>query len=87
MSWFTNDGGLQVHEDGSGDVLSRSGLTEESVEGIVPTSDCLVTGHLSIGLDSMFQAVKLPAGVADLNASLSDVHRDTLTLQGREYPG
>jgi hypothetical protein len=31
------------------------------------SSDGLIAGHLAVGLNAMFQAVKLPAGVSDLS--------------------
>ena len=77
---LTDDSGLQVDKNSSGDVFSGSSLTEEGVEGIVSSSKSLVTGHLSIRLDPMFQAVKLPAGIANLDTGLTDVDGDTLTL-------
>lgn len=61
-------------------MFTGSGLTEERVEGVVPSSDCLVTGHLTIGLDAMFQAVELPACIANLSSGLANVNRDALTL-------
>jgi len=70
---FVNNGRLQIEEDGSGDVLSGTSLGEEGVEGIITTTDGLVTGHLSIGLDSVLEAEELPAGVTDLDTTLSDV--------------
>jgi hypothetical protein len=60
-------------------MFASTGLAEERVEGIVSASDGFVTGHLSIRLNSMFQAVQLPTGVTDLATGLSDVDRDTLT--------
>lgn len=69
----TNHGGLQVHKHGSGHVLAGPSLTEERVERVVPTADGFVTGHLTIGLNSMFKAVQLPAGIADLNPGLAHV--------------
>ncbi|MCP6198988.1 hypothetical protein NL445_28555, partial [Klebsiella pneumoniae] len=56
-----------------------SGLAEESVERIVSTPDGLVCGHLAIRLDAVLQAVKLPAGITDLDSSLANVYRDALT--------
>ncbi len=53
---FTNYGWLQVDEDGSGHVLSGSGFGEESVEGVITATDRLVRGHLTVGLDPVFQA-------------------------------
>ena len=81
---LTNDSGLQVHKNSSGNMLSSSSLTEEGVEGIIPSSNCLVTGHLSIRLDSMFQTIEFPAGITNLNTSLSNVDRDALTLWAEE---
>jgi len=64
-------------------MLPSSSLTEEGVEGIISSSNGLVTGHLSIWLDPMFKAVKLPAGIANLDTSLSYMDGDTLTLEER----
>ncbi|RDX86580.1 hypothetical protein CR513_32074, partial [Mucuna pruriens] len=36
---FVNDGGFEIDEDGTGDVLAGSGLAEESVEGVVGHSE------------------------------------------------
>ncbi len=81
---LTDDSGLQVHKNSPGDVFSSSSLTEEGVEGIISSSESLVTGHLSVRLDPMFQAVKLPAGISNLDTSLTDVDGDTLTLLERK---
>ena len=51
---LTNYRRLKIDEDSTGYVLASAGLTEEGVEGVVTTSDSFVTGHLAIGLDSMF---------------------------------
>ena len=77
-SWF------KVDKHGTGDVLSSSSLGEKGVERVVTTSDGLVTGHLSIRLDSMLQAVQFPAGITDLNTGLSNVDRDALTLKSEQ---
>jgi len=66
-SWF------KIDEDGSWDVLSSSSFTEEGVEGIITTSDGLVTWHLTIRLDTVLKTVQFPAGVTDLDTGLSDV--------------
>ena len=42
-----DDGGLQIDEDGTWDVLASAGLGEEGVEGIVTTTDGLVGWHLN----------------------------------------
>jgi hypothetical protein len=72
-SWF------QVDKDGTWYMFASSSLTEEGVEGVITTSNGLVTGHLTIGLDSVFETVQFPAGITDLDTGLSDVDRDTLT--------
>mmetsp|Transcript_68980 Transcript_68980/g.144018 ORF Transcript_68980/g.144018 Transcript_68980/m.144018 type:complete len:288 (-) Transcript_68980:66-929(-) len=76
---FIDDSGFQVNEDRARDVLASTSLREESVESVVATTNGFVRWHLAIRLDSMFQAEKLPAGIADLNASLTDVNADGLT--------
>jgi len=55
------------------------GLGEERIESIIAASDGLVGWHLTIGLDAVLQAKELPAGVADLDASLADVDAKSLT--------
>ena len=42
MSWLTDNSWLQINKDGSGYVLAGPGLTEESVKGVIPTSDGFV---------------------------------------------
>ena len=76
---FVYNSWLQVHKDGSWDVLSSSSLAKEGVEGIVSSSDGLVRRHLSVRLNAVLQTVELPAGVSDLDSSLSNVDRDTFT--------
>jgi hypothetical protein len=78
---LTDDSGLQIDEDGTGNVLASAGLAEEGVEGVVTTADGLVGGHLAIRLDAVLQAVQFPAGIADLDTSLADVDGDALTLK------
>ena len=62
-------------------MFAGTSLTEECVETIVTTTDSFVTGHQSIGLDTVLQAVQFPAGVTDLDTSLTDMDGDTFTLQ------
>ena len=64
-------------------MLSSSSLGEESVEGVVSSTEGLVWGHLAIRLDAMFQTVQLPAGIANLTTGLANVDGDTLTLKQR----
>ena len=61
-------------------MLASPCLTEEGVEGVVPSPNSLVTWHLAIRLNAVFQTVELPAGIADLDTSLANVDGDALTL-------
>lgn len=70
---FINNGWFEIQKDGSWDVFSGSGFREESVEGIISSSDGLVRGHLTVGLDSVLEAEEFPTGVTDLNSGLSNV--------------
>jgi hypothetical protein len=76
---FINDGGFQIQKDSSGDVFSGSSFTEESVEGIISSSDGFVGRHLSVRLDSVLQTEQFPAGVADLDTTLSNVNRNNFS--------
>ena len=80
ITHLVDDGGLQVHEDGPGDVLPGPGLVEEGGVGVVPAAHRLVAGHGAIRLDAVLQAVELPAGVANLDSGLADVNTDALSL-------
>jgi hypothetical protein len=71
--------GLEIDEDAARHVLSGTSLGEEGVEGIIASSDGLVRGHLSVGLDAVLEAVQLPARISDLDSGLSDVNGDNLT--------
>jgi len=76
---LVDDGGLQVHEDGTGHVLAGASLREEGVERVVAAADGLVRWHLTVRLNAVLQAVQLPAGVTNLNTSLTDVDRNALS--------
>jgi hypothetical protein len=60
-------------------VLSGTSLTEESVEGIVTTSNGFVRWHLTVWLNSVLKAEKLPAGVTNLDTGLTDVDGNDLS--------
>ena len=62
-TYLIDDGGFEIDEDSSGDVLASAGFGEEGVEGVITTTDGLVGGHLAVGLDTVLEAVKLPAGI------------------------
>jgi hypothetical protein len=60
-------------------MLACAGLREERVERIISATNCLVTGHLTIGLDAMLETEELPASIANLYASLAKVKAKDLT--------
>jgi len=76
---FVDDGGLQIDEDGARDVFAGSGLAEKRVERVVASADGLIRGHLSIGLNSVLQAVQFPAGIAHLDTGLADMNGNDLS--------
>jgi hypothetical protein len=76
---FVNNSRFQVDEDTSRDMFARTGFREEGIEGIITSSDGLVTWHLTIGLDAVLQAEQFPAGVSDLNTALTDMDTDCFT--------
>ena len=71
---FIYDGWFKIKEYTSWDVFSGSGFTEESVKGIITTSDGFVRWHLSVRLDSVFKTIEFPTGVTNLDTTLSYVN-------------
>jgi hypothetical protein len=59
-------------------MLASTSLAEEGVEAVITSTNGLVAGHLTVGLDTMLQAVQLPAGITDLNTGLANMYRDAL---------
>lgn len=57
--------------------LGTFASTQEGAEGVI-SSNGLVTWHLAITLDAVFQAGELPTGTADLDTSLANVDGDAL---------
>jgi len=68
-----DDGGLEINEHTPGNVLTLTSLGEEGVKGIITTTNGLIGRHLTIGLNTVLEAEKLPALVTDLDTLLSDV--------------
>merc|ERR1719162_2514096 len=86
---FIDNGWLQIHHDATRHVFAGTGLREKSVEGIIATTDCLIRWHLSIGLDAVLEAKKLPASISNLDTTLSEVKAKNLThsCKAGEYLG
>jgi len=60
-------------------MLACTGLTEESIEGVVTSTDGFVARHLAIRLDTMLEAEELPTRIANLNTALAEVKSEDLT--------
>ena len=67
--------GLEIDENGAGNVLARACLGEEGVEGVVANANGLVGWHLAVRLDAVLETVEFPAAVADLDPALANVDR------------
>jgi len=76
---LVNDGRLKIEENGTRDVFSSTGLGEKGVEGIITSTNGLIRGHLTVRLDSVFEAVQFPTGVTDLDTSLTEMNREDFT--------
>jgi hypothetical protein len=76
---LVDDGWLEIYKNRTRDVFACTSFTEESVEGIITAADSGVTGHLTIRLNAMFEAVQLPTSIADLDPGLSNVDRNALS--------
>jgi len=60
-------------------VFTGTGFREESVEGIISSSDGFVGWHLTVGLDTVFKAEEFPASITNLDTSLSYVNRNNFS--------
>jgi hypothetical protein len=76
---FIDNGWFEIEEDSSWDVLTGTGFGEEGVESIITTTDGLIGWHLTIWLNTVFKAEEFPAGVTNLDTSLTDVNRDNFS--------
>lgn len=65
-------------------MLAALHLAEEGVEGVGAPPDRLIRGHEAVREDAMLEAVEFPAGIADLDSSLTHVDTHALTLLGSE---
>jgi len=66
-SWF------EIEEYTSWDVFTSTSFTEEGVESIITTTNGFVRWHLTVRLDTVFEAEELPACVTNLDTGLTDV--------------
>ena len=64
---------LQVDKYGSRNVLASARFAEKCVERVIAAPNGLVTRHLTIGLNSMLQAVQFPTRITNLDTGLSNV--------------
>ena len=67
---FINNSWFQIDEDGTWDVFASTSFREKGVEGVITTTNGLVRWHLTVWLDTVFQAVKFPTGIT-LKSALS----------------
>jgi len=68
---FIKRSGLKIKEYGTWNMLSCTSLREKGVEGIITSTDGFVGRHLTIRLNTVLEAVKLPATVTHLDTSLA----------------
>jgi hypothetical protein len=55
-------------------VFTSSSFWEESVEGIISSSNGFVWWHLTVWLDSVLKTEELPTGVTDLDTALTNMN-------------
>jgi hypothetical protein len=65
-------------------MLPGTSLGKEGVEGVIATANSLVGRHLAIRLDTVLEAVQLPAGVSSLDSGLADVDRKAFSHLEKE---
>merc|ERR1719158_154261 len=73
---LVDDGGLEVEEDGPWNMLARASFREEGGERVVLWLSSFNSRKLTVRLDAVLHAVELPAGIAHLDSSLSNMNGD-----------
>jgi len=78
-AYFVKWSRLKINHHATRDVLASTSLGEEGVERVVTATNSLVRRHLTVRLNSVFKAVKLPAGVTSLDTGLAKMKRKAFT--------
>jgi hypothetical protein len=73
---FIDDVGLEIAVNCARNIFALSSLREEGAEALVWLSGLALISQVSIRLNTMLEAVKLPARVCNLATGLADVDRD-----------
>jgi len=60
-------------------MLSSSSFREKRIESVIAATNSLVRGHLTVRLNPMLEAEKLPTSITDLHAGLANVDAKRLT--------
>jgi len=74
---------LKIEEHSARHVLSSTSLREKGVKGVIATTNSLVRRHLTVWLDAVLKAVKLPATITGLDTSLANVDTQTFSHFGK----
>ncbi len=81
---LTDNGRLEVDENGTGNVLSGTSLAEECRERVVASALHLVRRHVAVGHDAVLHAVEFPASISDLDTGLANVDRNDFPLKKKK---
>ncbi|KAF1801333.1 hypothetical protein FB192DRAFT_1385289, partial [Mucor lusitanicus] len=74
---FVHHSGFQINKDGTRDMLSVASFTEEGRERVV--GHFLFLRNKTVRLNAVFQTVKLPTSITNLNTSLTNVNTNNLS--------
>ena len=61
---FINNSWFQVDKDSTWNMFPSSSFGKECIKRVISRSDRRIIGHVTIGLDAVFKAIQLPAGVS-----------------------
>ena len=76
---FVTDSWFQINVEGTRDVLAGRSLAEKGIESVSSNTRSSITGHHTIGRNTVLQAVQFPAAVTGLDTGLTEVDRDDFT--------
>ena len=76
---FINNSGFKINEHTSGDILTSTRFTEESLESIISAFRLFVRWLDSVGTDSVFKTEQFPTGITNLDTGLTNMDRNNFS--------
>ena len=67
---------FEIDKETSRNMFPGSSFTEKGVKGVISLFEAIIGWNLSVRLNPVFEAEKLPTGIGDLHTRLSYMNRN-----------